>query len=341
MGAALDGHMKPAPPWRWRRLLRLALNLSVAAGVLAFLVWQIDLSETASLIGSAGIWPLLGAVAIFLATTTLMALRWRMLLVAKGIAEPLPWLIKLYFVGYAAGQVLPTSFGGDAVRIVEHARRRPEAKGEAAGAVLLERGLGAVGTLVLVAVGLGLASGRYSDISLFYWLEGGLLACALIAGFLLFSRRAAWALGRLGPLGRMLRIDNIVRSLYAALHGYREHGATLLTVVALTLVVQTTRLFAIWLCGKAVGVELSPLAYFVIGPLLFLVMLVPFTPNAVGVREAFFIAFMGRFGIDADPAFATGLLFYAVTVATALPGAIILLWRSAKPLFVRTRGVSP
>ncbi|MGI9659501.1 MAG: lysylphosphatidylglycerol synthase domain-containing protein, partial [Gaiellaceae bacterium] len=73
---------------------------------------------------------------------------------------------------------------------------------------------------------------------------------------------------------------------------------------------------------------------------LFLVILVPFTPNAIGVREAFFIAFMGRFGIDADPAFATSLLFYAVTVATALPGAIILLWRSLKPLFMRARGVS-
>ena len=69
-------------------------------------------------------------------------------------------------------------------------------------------------------------------------------------------------------------------------------------------------------------------------------ILVPFTPNAVGVREAFFIAFMGRFGIDADPAFATGLLFYAVTVVTALPGAIILLWRSLRPLFARAHGAS-
>lgn len=327
-------------PWRWRRLLRLILNLSVAGGVLAFLIWKIDVSQTASLIGSAGVWPLLGAVLIFLATTVLMALRWRVLLAAKGIAEPLPWLLRLYFIGYAAGQVLPTSFGGDAVRIVEHGRRRPDARAEAAGAVLLERALGAVGTLVLVAVGLALAAGRYSDISLFYWLEGGLLAAAVLAAVLLFSRRAAALLSRLGPLGRALRVERIVSSVYAALHGYRNHVGALATVIAITLVVQTTRIFAIWLCGKAVGVELSVLPYFVIGPLLFLVILVPFTPNAIGVREAFFIAFMGRFGVEADPAFATGLLFYAVTVATALPGAIILLWRSARPLFARAGSAS-
>lgn len=338
--ADLEGPSPISRPRRWRRPLRVALNLAVAGAVLAFLIWKIDISQTASLLGSADIWPLVGAVAIFLVTTVLLALRWRVLLAAKGIEEPLPWLLRLYFIGYAAGQVLPTSFGGDAVRIVEHSRRRPDARAEAAGAVLIERGLGAVGTLVLVAVGLGLASGRYSDIELFYWLEAALLGCAALGSVLIFSRRAGRLLAKLGPLGRFLRIDRLVRSLYEALHGYRDHVPALLAVVAITLVVQTTRIFAIWLCGKAVGVELSPLAYFVIGPLLFLVMLVPFTPNAIGVREAFFIAFMGRFGVEADPAFATGLLFYAVTVVTALPGAMILVWRGARPLFVRTGGAS-
>ncbi len=319
----------------------MALNLGVAGGVLAFLIWQIDLSRTIDLIGAAGIAPFLGAIGIFLGTTVFMALRWRILLVAKGIEEPLAWLVKLYFVGYAAGQLLPTSFGGDAVRIVEHARRRPDARSEAAAAVLLERFLGAVGTMVLVAVGLGLAFRRYSDISLFYWIEGSLLACAVLGAVLMFSERAARLLARLGPIGRALRVEGIAARLYAALHGYRRHVPALVTVVAITLVVQTTRIFAIWLCGKAVGIELGPLPYFIIGPLLFLVMLVPFTVNGLGVREAFFIAFLARFGVDADAAFAAGLLFYAVTVATALPGAFILMWRGAKPLFAGARSASP
>ena len=75
----------------------------------------------------------------------------------------------------------------------------------------------------------------------------------------------------------------------------------------------------------------------IFGPLLFLVMLVPFTINGLGVREAFFVAFLGRFGVDADAAFATGFLFYVVTVATAVPGAVILLWRSVRPAAPRVR----
>jgi hypothetical protein len=90
------------------------------------------------------------------------------------------------------------------------------------------------------------------------------------------------------------------------------------------------RVLAIWLTGKAVGVELSPRPYYVMGPLLFLVMLVPFTINGLAVREAFFVSFLGQLGISADPAFATGFLFFVVTIALALPGAGILAWQSLR-----------
>ena len=46
-----------------------------------------------------------------------------------------------------------------------------------------------------------------------------------------------------------------------------------------------------------------------------------------------------QYRIVLDAAFATGFLFYAVTIATSLPGAVILLWRSLRPAWVRTRRV--
>lgn len=320
------------------RGVRVALNLAVAGGILAFLLWQIDVSRTVSLIRDASAAPLAGALAIFLVTTVLMAWRWQILLAAKRLAEPLAWLTKLYFIGYAAGQVLPTSFGGDAVRVVEHARRRPNAKGEAAAAVLVERWLGLVATLILVAVALGATAGRYEDVAVFYWIEAAFLAVAVLVALVFFSGRIGTLLRRLGRLGRALRLDHAAQSLHDALLGYRRHVRSLAAVLLLTTGIQAARLIAIWLCGEAVGIELSPLPYFILGPLLLLVMLVPFTVNGLGVREAFFIAFLGRFGIGADEAFAAGFLFYAVTIVASLPGALILLWRGARPLLVRAGG---
>src|SRR5215203_3485341 len=110
------------------------------------------------------------------------------------------------------------------------------------------------------------------------------------------------------------------------MHGYRDSVRVLLDVFVLTIGVQIVRILSIWLCGEAVGVELSPRPYFVLGPLLFLVMLVPFTINGLAVREAFFVSFMTRLDVDADAAAATGFLFFVVTVVMALPGAVILAW---------------
>ena len=84
---------------------------------------------------------------------------------------------------------------------------------------------------------------------------------------------------------------------------------------------QLTRVLAIYASGRAVGIHLSLLPYVVLGPLLFLVMLVPFTVNGLGVREAFFVSFLGNLGVDADAAFACGFLFFVMTILLALPGA--------------------
>jgi Lysylphosphatidylglycerol synthase TM region len=113
------------PRQRPSRGARLAIQLALSAAVIAYLLWKIDLGETANHIRGSSPLYLAAAVAIWTATLAPMAWRWQVLLASKGIHEPLRWLTKLYFIGYAASQLLPTSIGGDAVRILEHARRRP------------------------------------------------------------------------------------------------------------------------------------------------------------------------------------------------------------------------
>ncbi len=233
----------------------------------------------------------------------------------------------MFFVSYAASQVLPTAIGGDAVRIIEHARRRPDVRATAAGAVVMERILGAAGTLVLVAVALALAAGRYEGVRLLVILERALFGALVVLGLLLFSKHLGRHLEeRLFPLGKRMRIDGPMQSLYRAMHEYRNTPRALVWVILVTLVAQAGRVIAIWLCGEAVGIDVSPWVYVILGPLLFLVQMIPFTLNGIGVREAFFVGFLGRFDVPQEAAFAAGFLYFAVSIATSLPGAI-LFWR--------------
>jgi glycosyltransferase 2 family protein len=263
-----------------------------------------------------------------------MAWRWQRLLAGRGIHDSLGWLTRAYFTAYTAGQVLPTSIGGDAMRIFETSRRHPGRGGPVAGSVLLERALGGAATLTLAAVGFLLAIGRY-DVGAYLWVELAFVIATIVLGVVLFSRRARGPLRRTVPLLRRMRLERPLRAVYEGIHAYRGHPALLVGVTVLTLGIQAVRVLAIWLAAKAVGVDLSPRVYYVMGPLLFLVMLVPFTINGLAVREAFFVSFLGKLHVGADPAFATGFLFFVVTIALSLPGAAILAWEglrgSARP----------
>jgi uncharacterized protein (TIRG00374 family) len=311
------------------RSVRVFLTLLVTALGTAYLLWKIDVSRTLDVLADVDPWYFLAAVALMIVTLWPMALRWQWLLRAKGIDDSLSWLIRAYFVSYAAGQILPTSIGGDAVRIFETARRHPGKGGPAAASVLLERALGGAATLALAAVGFALAVGKY-DVGAYLWLELFFVIGTVIAGVLIFSPRAGRMLAKGRPLLAPFKLDRLAGELWSALHSYRQNAGLLIGVFALTVAVQAFRVLAIWCSGKAVGIEVSPRVYYVMGPLLFVVMLVPFTINGLAVREAFFVSFLGNVGVGADEAFAAGFLFFLVTIALSIPGAVILLWEGVR-----------
>jgi uncharacterized protein (TIRG00374 family) len=310
-----------------KRPLRVGATLIVSSLAVAYILHKIDLGKTAHILGSASVPWLLISAFLTLVTVPPMAWRWQRLLEARGLYESVPWLTRTYFVSYAWSQILPTSVGGDASRIFETARRHPGQITPITGSVLLERALGGAVTLLLAGVGFLLAIGRYS-IGEYLWPEGIFVVGTIVAGIVFFSRSVRRRLSFALPLARKLRLETPARAVYDGIHGYREHVGTLLVVAAVTVFLQLSRIVAIYASGRAVGIHLSLLPYIVLGPLLFLVMLVPFTVNGLGVREAFFVSFMGNLGVAADQAFACGFLFFVMTILLAAPGLAVILWEN-------------
>jgi glycosyltransferase 2 family protein len=313
----------PAP----RRPLRIAATLAVTGGCAAYILSKIDLGQTAHVLANAKLGYFLLAAGLTIAAVWPMTWRWRELLRARGIDDRFGWLLRAYFVSYTVGQVLPTSLGGDASRIYEASKRHPGNGAPIAGSVLLERALGGAATLSLAAVGFVLAIGHY-NVGAYVWIEGGFVVATVLGGIVLFSRSMRRPLAWTVPLLRFLRLERPLRAAYEGIHGFRRHARLVVGLFLLTTFVQIWKVLAIWLAGKAVGVNLSPRPYYVMGPLLFLVMLVPFTINGLAIREAFFISFLTKLGVSSEAAFATGFLFFLVSIVMALPGVVILARQS-------------
>ncbi len=322
------------------RAIRIVVTLLVTGLCLAYLVWKIDISKTAAILVDADLGYFVLAVAIMAVTVWPMTWRWQQLLAAKGMHDPLSWLVRAYFVSYTASAVLPSSIGGDAMRMYETARRHPGRGGPVAASVVLERALGGVATLILAAVGFVLAIGRY-PVGPYLWVEAVFVVGTIVLAGLFFSRRARGPLSRLAPLLRRVWLEKPLRAVYEGIHAYREHVRLLVGLLAFTVVVQAVRILPVWCCAKAVGIDVSVRVFYVMGPLLFLVLLFPFTLNGIAVREAFFVSFLGRLDVPPDAAFSAGFLFLFVTLTLAVPGVFILGWEalrgSARPSFPRAR----
>jgi glycosyltransferase 2 family protein len=312
------------------RRTRQVGTLVLTAVAVAYLVWKIDLGTTLEILGDTDLAWFALAVTIMVVTVPALALRWGWLLAAHDIHERVPWMPRAYFVAYTAGQVLPTSLGGDAVRILETGRRHPGRTTVVTGTVILERGLGGAVTVALGAVGFLLSIGEY-DVSAYLWLEGVFVFGTLVLGFLFFARTARPLLRRAQPVLERLRLEKPLRHFYESIHHYRGRPRLLGRVLSITFAVQTVRILSIWAAAKAVGIDLDPRIYYVFGPLLFLVMLVPFTLNGLAVREAFFVSFLGSVGVGANQAFAAGFLYFLVTLLLAFPGALIMLRDGLRP----------
>jgi glycosyltransferase 2 family protein len=310
-----------------KRRLRIPAALLVSGLAVAYILYKIDFGKTAHILGAASVPWLLVSAALTVVTVPAMAWRWQQLLAVRGVEESVAWLTRTYFVSYAWGQILPTSVGGDAARIVETSRRHPGRITPVTGSILLERALGGAVTLLLAAVGFLLAIGRHYAIGAYLWPEAIFVVGIAGAGVVFFSRRIRRRLVFLLPLARRLRLETPARAVYDGIHGYRSHPRTLVVVAAVTAAAQLTRVLAIYASGRAVGIHLPVLPYVVLGPLLFLVLLVP-SINGIGVREAFFVDFLGRLHVNADAAFACGFLFFVMTILLALPGVAVILWEN-------------
>ena len=176
-----------------------------------------------------------------------------------------------------------------------------------------------------------LAIGHY-DVNAYLWLEGAFVFGTILLIVLFFSRSARPLLAKLRPLLVRLRVERPLRSFYDGVHHYRSpRPACMLKVFLFTTAIQAVRILAIWASCKAVGIDLSPRIYYVMGPLFFLVLLVPFTLNGFAVREAFFVSFLGSVGRRAPtPPSRPASSSSSSRSRSRCPGGVILLWESVR-----------
>lgn len=173
------------------RILQTSVSIVLALALLVFFFRQVAFRELVGLLRSLRFAPILGAMALALASYIARAFRWGLILSPIGKA-PFSTLLGCTFAGFATSSVLPARLG-ELVRPLLLSSRTHLPAGATLASIIAERllDLATVVSLAFLAL-LWRAQAQQQLVASFLWAAGGVLVLGLFL-ILVVRRRAALA----------------------------------------------------------------------------------------------------------------------------------------------------
>jgi len=287
----------------------------VITGLILFLIlshvnpqttWQQLLSVSPLMFASA--------LALQIASNSVAAGRWFLIMRELDFAQPFSFFLKSYFKGAFFNQGLPTSIGGDGLRILDCTRQGQTE--DAFYGVFIDRIIGLAGLLLLNIVAL-LANRtilpKQLTIVLFCLLS--LLLSGLLALFYL-RRIRFFSQGRV--LSHLGRLSERYHQVYAApFSAFIQVGLSVLT--------HLLAMAAFFILGRAMGLEYSLSVYLVLVPPVVLLLILPISLAGWGIREGALVGFFLLIGADKNAVVSFSLLYGVTALFASLPGLFFYL----------------
>lgn len=324
--------LEPLPRSRTRALVAPLLKAAVSIALLWMLFSRVDVSRLWAVARTASAPWLLGGLGLYLLMVLISAWRWGLLLRAQGLRFSLHALTASFLVATFFNNFLPSNIGGDVIRIADTARAAGS-KTIAATVVLIDRGIGLLGLVLIAALG-ATAGPRVFGPAL-----GGFGAGVLWAGFAAAAMIAAPALLMPRGLARILQplrvfhpewIDERIERMTSALARFRQAPASLGGCFVGAVIVQAL-LVAFYLAiahSMRIPVGFGELA--VIVPITFIVQMLPLSMNGFGVREATFGFYFSRLGLPLESALLVSFMGAALIMLFSLSGGVAYALRRSQ-----------
>jgi glycosyltransferase 2 family protein len=258
------------------------------------------------------------AALLTLAGILLSALRWQKILDAMEIPASLPRLVRHYLAGQFVSNVLPTTIGGDVLRVSRLSRDTGESPGTFAS-VVLERLTGWLVLPVITIVGFTVNPGlRHLGTATRVALGLAVGTLALLVGVLI-----AVASKRIG--GRFAARDGWRRfagAVHLGLDRLRQHPSAAARLLGAGFAYQLALVLAAVAAAQALGLRPAGLtALLAFFPAVLIAQVLPISVSGLGVREGAFVLFLGPLGVAQNEAIALGLLLYLLNLGVSLLGA--------------------
>lgn len=292
-------------------ILRLLGSL-VALALLVYLLSQQGWREIGEALRGIGLWPMLISLGLTLLSRLAVAARWYVLLHSAGGKVSYGQTLRLTFAGLFASNFLPTTIGGDVVRLAGGFLLDLD-RAVCAASLVVDRLVGMAGMAMPLPLGLAAVLGR---------VPAGLEEARGNAspGILLMSVSSNGWGSSLWRRGR-----KFLRRLLEALTLWMRRPQALLNALVMTWGHMLFLFVSIWFLLRRMG-EQTPFPLVAgLWTLVYFITLVPISVNGLGLQEVSLTFVYVTFGgVSMPSALTLAVLLRTLYMASSLPGAVFL-----------------
>jgi hypothetical protein len=253
------------------------------------------------------------------------AFKWQLLLRSRGHRVSLWQLAGYYYVGKFFNLVLPTSMGGDVVRIWVLGRHTGSGA-EATASVLVERFSGMVTMMLLVLVALLVNRSAYGHPLITFSLAAGTAVIAVLI-WLALDRRPLMVMERrlAGHRGAFHRLLGRLAALQSAVAAYGDDRVALAWALVNSLGFYALAVVNIWVSTLAFSRQIDFHSILLTVPAILLIMNLPISFGGIGLMEFACSFAFAMVGYSQPLAFSCALLLRLKSfVDAALGGSLHL-----------------
>ncbi len=306
-----------------------AAKIVVSLLLLVFLFSRIDAAHIWAGARHASLPWLAAALVIWTLNIAASTWRWHLLLEAQDVKLPRRKLFGSFLVANFFNNFLPSNIGGDVIRIRDTASAA-QSTTLAATVVLVDRGLGLMGLVLISAMGASMAVGLHGQGVLPIWpswLWLGFFASAAVAVPAMYSPEG---------LGKVLKpltflhpewVSKQIAHLTETLSRFRQKPSSLIGCFGGAVVVQALVVAFYLAVVYALHIPVTASDLAVIVPLSIVVQMLPVSLNGFGVREATFSFYFTRVGLPIESAILLSLVAAGITMLHSLSGAAVYITR--------------
>jgi uncharacterized membrane protein YbhN (UPF0104 family) len=300
----------------------LLLRVGGSVLMLAILVWRVPDFDASKVFPERtlhnALW-LAFAAGLTLLAVVLSALRWQKVLDAMGLHAGLRRLLSHYLAGQFVSNVLPSTIGGDGLRVIRLSKETGESPSTFAS-VVLERMTGWLVLPIITFAGF-IANPPLRHLGTATRVALGLAFATLVALVVVLFAAAHERLG-----GRFVAREGWQRfagAIHLGLTRLRRRPGDAVQLLLVGFVYQLVLVLAAVAAAQSLGIGKAAgltalLAFF---PAVAIAQVLPIGISGLGVREGAFVLFLHPLGVATEEAIALGLLLYLLNLGVSLLGA--------------------